>query len=57
MTSTAAQALKNAAASSAVEGLPLSQSQLDTVAAILEGKLSLSEYLQSLKDRQAEVKP
>ncbi|MCD7733970.1 MAG: hypothetical protein LUH48_02340 [Clostridiales bacterium] len=52
MTSTAAQALKNAAASSAVEGLPLSQSQLDTVAAILEGKLSLSEYLQSLKDRQ-----
>ncbi len=44
------QALQNAASSSAMEGLALNQEQLELVKAILEGRLSLGEYLSSARE-------
>ena len=43
------QALQNAAASSAMEGLPLSQDDLDTIRSILEGKTTLQDFLSMMK--------
>ena len=48
------RALQNAAASSAMEGLPLEQQHFEIIQNILEGKLSLQEYLQSLKKQYQE---
>ena len=45
-------ALQNAAASSAMEGLRLEQRHFKIVQDILDGKLSLQEYIDSLKARQ-----
>lgn len=42
------RALNNAAASSAMEGLPLDEKDILLIANILEGKDSLQNYLQSL---------
>lgn len=47
--------LQNAAASSAMEGLPLDQQHFEIIQNILEGKLSLQEYLQALKEQYQEV--
>lgn len=55
MTETTIQALRNAAASSAMEGLVLTDAQLETVTAILEGSQSLSDYLQTLKEHYQEA--
>jgi hypothetical protein len=47
-------ALQNAAASSAMEGMPLTQENIDVICRILEGELSLNDYLHSLKLRSQE---
>lgn len=46
--------LQNAAASSAMEGLPLEQRHLEIIQNILAGKLTLEEYLQSLRTKEEE---
>lgn len=43
------RALNNAAASSAMEGLPLSRSDMKVLQDILDGKATLQEYLKQLK--------
>ena len=43
------QALDNAAASSAIEGLPLSESDFQILEDILEGKTTLQDYLKQLR--------
>ena len=48
-------ALKNAAASSAMEGLPLEQSHIEIIQSILDGKLSLQDYLHSLQKQYQET--
>ena len=48
------RALQNAAASSAMEGLPLEQQHFEVIQNILEGKLTLQEYLLSLKQQYQE---
>ena len=49
------QALRNAAASSAMEGLPLSQTDLQIIQEILDGKTSLQDYLIELQARYREA--
>ena len=49
MEETTQKALNNAAASSAMEGLPLSQADLQIITDILDGKATLQEYLKQLK--------
>ena len=44
--------LKNAAASSAMEGLPLSEEQMHTAELILDGKMTLEDYFSSLQAAQ-----
>ena len=44
------RALQNAAASSAMEGLPLEKHHFEVIQNILEEKMSLQDYLQSLKN-------
>ena len=48
------RALQNAAASSAMEGLPLEKRHLEIIQNILAGKLTLEEYLQSLREKKEE---
>lgn len=48
-------ALQNAAASSEMEGLPLEKQHLEIIVNILEGKMTLQEYLQSLKTHPKET--
>lgn len=48
-------ALQNAAAYSAMEGLPLEQRHFEIIQNILDGKLTLQEYLESLKKQYQEV--
>ena len=43
------KALKNAAASSAMEGLPLNDRDFTVIENILDGKTELQEFFQSLK--------
>ena len=43
------QALDNAAASSAIEGLPLSESDFQIIEDIMEGRTTLQDYLKQLK--------
>lgn len=49
------RALRNAAASSAMEGLPLSEKDIGIALQILSGEMSLSDYLQQLKPRAQEA--
>lgn len=49
MPSTQIQALKNAAASSAMEGMPLTEQNITTIKQILDGKLTLNDYLKSIQ--------
>ena len=44
--------LKNAAASSAMEGLPLSEEQMRTAELILDGKMTLEDYFRALQTAQ-----
>lgn len=46
------RALNNAAASSAMEGLPLDEKDLLLITNILEGKDSLQDFLQSLRQNE-----
>ena len=48
------RALQNAAASSAMEGLPLEQRHFEIIKNILDGKLTLEDYLQSLRTKEEE---
>lgn len=43
------KALRNAAASSAMEGLPLNDRDLAVIQGILDGRINLQDFLQSLK--------
>lgn len=43
-------ALQNAAASSAMEGLPMSEDQIHTAEMILDGKMTLEDYFRKLQD-------
>ncbi len=45
-------ALMEAAASSAMEGLPLSEAKLHTIEEILEGKITLQDYFSTLQATQ-----
>ena len=49
------RALQNAAASAAMEGLPLEKQHFEVIQNILEGKLSLQDYLQFLKNQYQET--
>lgn len=50
------RALNNAAASSAMEGLPLDEKDLLIIANILAGKDSLQNYLQTLRQNEIRMK-
>jgi len=43
------KALKNAAASSAMEGLPLNDGDLAVIMGILDGRINLQDFFRSLK--------
>lgn len=43
------QALRNAAASSAMEGMPLSEQDMKAVESIIDGKSSLQDYFDRIK--------
>lgn len=49
------RALRNAAASSAMEGLPLSKEDINIVMQILSGETALTDYLQQLKRKAQEA--
>jgi len=49
MSSIETQALQNAAVSSAMEGLPLTQDDIETIQSILEGRTTLQEFLSMMK--------
>ena len=51
MTDSMKQAIREAAASSAMEGMPLSEKDIQTVTAILEGKLTFEDFVHSVKIR------
>ena len=51
-----AKALKNAVASSAMEGLPLDENELNIVTNIIEGKMTLQEFLLTVKAQHEDVK-
>lgn len=55
MSSAQWSALQNAAASSAMEGLPLERSHMEIIQSILDGKLSLQDYFRSLQERYQET--
>lgn len=55
MSETMQQAVLNAAASSAMEGLPLNQQDFDIIQDILEGKMTLQEYLKKLQSHSLEI--
>jgi hypothetical protein len=42
------KAIQNAAASSAMEGLPLDERDFETIRSILEGELSLQDYMKQI---------
>ena len=49
-----ARALGNAAASSAMEGLPLEQADIEVVKKILDGEMSLQDFIQTLTKQDQE---
>ena len=48
------RALRNASASSAMEGLPLSEENIETVQRMLNGEQTLQDYFRDLKERYRE---
>ena len=54
LNTTELNALRNAAASSAMEGLPLDSHDLKTVKDIYSGKTTLAEYVEKLKKQYKE---
>lgn len=48
------RALRNAAASSAMEGLPLSEEHIEAVQRMLNGEQTLQDYFRVLKERYRE---
>ncbi len=50
MSDTMYRALKNAAASSAMEGLPLTEDDIAAIIAILEGEMTLQDYFSTLTE-------
>ena len=55
MSDTMTQALHNAAASSAMEGLPLEPKHMDVIQDILDGKTTLQEFFRQLQKREQEI--
>ena len=55
MNDTMAQALHNAAASSAMEGLPLEPRHMDVIQDILDGKMTLQEFFQQLQKHEQAI--
>lgn len=55
MTATELQAMQNAAASSAMEGLPYEQRHIDMIKRILAGKLTVAEYLAQIKEQYGDA--
>lgn len=49
------RALRNAAASSAMEGLPLNESDLEIIKSILDGKMTLQDFFASVKAQYKEA--
>jgi hypothetical protein len=49
------RALKSAAASSAMEGLPLDDNDMSIVMDILDGKMSLQDFFKTLKTQEQVV--
>lgn len=52
MNDLAVQALRNAAASSAMEGLPLEPRHMDMIHDILNGKITLQDYFKQLQEQE-----
>jgi hypothetical protein len=55
MNETTVQNLRSVAASSAMEGLPLKQKQVEDVTQLMDGKITITEYIAMLKKRYSEV--
>jgi hypothetical protein len=51
MNETTTQNLRSVAASSAMEGLPLNQKQVENLMQLMDGKLSITEYITMLKQQ------
>lgn len=54
MSETTLKAIMNAAASSAMEGLPLDNEKLGIVERILNGEITLQDYFESVKMKSQE---
>lgn len=52
MTASEYKALRNAAASSAMEGMPLNEKDVAILPDIINGKISPQDFLQSLKQQE-----
>lgn len=52
MTEKTLQALRNAAASSAMEGMPMEQRHFDAIKQIKDGNTTLQQYFQKLKSAE-----
>lgn len=49
------QALRNAAASSAMEGMPVESHHMEVIERILNGEMTLQDYFEQLKSQQGNV--
>lgn len=49
MSETSMKNLRSVAASSAMEGLPLTQEHIDIITQIMDGKLTVQEYISSFQ--------
>ena len=54
MNAAATKALGNAAASSAMEGLPLEQEDIIIIQKIIDGEMTLQDYIQTLNNQNQE---
>lgn len=52
MTEAELRAIREAAASSAMEGLPLTEEDISTVISLYKGELSLEDYVQKVKEKK-----
>lgn len=55
MSETSMKNLRSVAASSAMEGLPLTQEHIDIITRIMDGKLTVQEYISNLQQRNTEM--
>lgn len=55
MTDLQMQALRNAAASSAMEGLPVEPQHMEVIERILNGEMTLEEYFRQLQNQQENI--